>query len=309
MSSNYTVVFTPGAFGNFLSYLLDCYQTKEILPSPFESTGASHARTGSTLCSNLVSPAGKKQLSEIDPSVKRIGIVWQPDYFNYILHAYLSRANSGEYKGCGVEFLEKNFYEFIQIHPNINSVKQHIDLLKHFFNYTVDENNPTVPRHILRQFFWLQIFYSADHIVTKVNDQIKNMQNIELIDIADILEYGKLKSFLNKLFGYDLDFSAVHTKFLTLNTSLKDFLQYKHIVKSCQNKQLIPINNLSVIGEASVLYDLEKYYFDVPFFTIKDFFKDTKEILDYVKHFPPVMKQPNKLYHQHYKRFPPNVVL
>ena len=31
---------------------------------------------------------------------------------------------------------------------------------------------------------------------------------------------------------------------------------------------------------------------------------NTKEIIEYVKHFPTFMKQPNKIYHQYYKMFP-----
>ena len=35
-----------------------------------------------------------------------------------------------------------------------------------------------------------------------------------------------------------------------------------------------------------------------------DFFKNTVDIANYVRYYPDFMKQPNKLYHKHYKKFP-----
>ena len=60
---------------------------------------------------------------------------------------------------------------------------------------------------------------------------------------------------------------------------------------------------------AVILYELEEYYYDIPFFMIKDFPTNTQQLIDHVKYFPKCMTQPNKLYQQHYKKFAPNVVL
>ena len=76
------------------------------------------------------------------------------------------------------------------------------------------------------------------------------------------------------------------------------------VINSVKLGERTEIQQLSVIGEAIVFYELEKYYFDIPFFNLIDFFKNTGDIIDYIKHYPKFMKQPNKLYCQHYKRFP-----
>ena len=102
-----------------------------------------------------------------------------------------------------------------------------------------------------------------------------------------------------------MDFRQVHEQFLERNKSLKDFNKSKQIVEAVKNNQNVDTRELSVIGEALVLYELEKYFFNIPFFNIVKFFDNTQQILDYAKYFPNVMKQPNKLYHQHYERFPP----
>jgi len=309
LENSFYIIHTPGAFGNFLAYIFDCYQQKKVLPSPFVSGGASHNREKSTESFDMVLPDRVKFFEQNCYGKKVIGCVWDEEYFNYILHAYLSRTNGGQYGDCGVKFLENNFYDWALRHENVESVKENIVNIKNFFKYNIEETNKVVPRYILRQYFWFQIFYKDNHKVTKVNNKIKSMLDIDLINITDILDYKKLQSFLKKYFNFVLNFKEIHKQFIDLNVSLRDYLKYKNIIEACKNNQPISIEDLSVVGEASVFYDLEKHYFDIPFFTSKEFPKNTVEILDYVKYFPDIMKQPNKLYHQHFRRFPPNVVL
>ena len=38
------VYYTPGAFGNFLGYLIDSFSEKKLLSSPFLPSGSSHGR-------------------------------------------------------------------------------------------------------------------------------------------------------------------------------------------------------------------------------------------------------------------------
>ena len=54
--NKYAVIHTPGAFGNFVAYLVDCYQQKKLLPSPFVESGASHARIAKTKSIDMVIP-------------------------------------------------------------------------------------------------------------------------------------------------------------------------------------------------------------------------------------------------------------
>ena len=75
-------------------------------------------------------------------------------------------------------------------------------------------------------------------------------------------------------------------------------------IDAVKTSKCIEIENFSVVGEASVFYELEKHYFNIPFFNLVDFFKNTGDIIDYIKYYPDFMKQPNKLYHQYYKQFP-----
>ena len=304
MSKDFLVVHTPGAFGNFLGYLVDCHLAEKLLPSPFIHSGASHARINkNTQSLDLVVSEQQTQFAQaIDKKV--IGCVWDESYFPYILHAYYGRTNYGQYGKCGVAILEENFHQFTEMHDS-QDVRQNITVIKDFFGFEINKETQKVPRHVLRQFFWLQLFYYKDNKVIEVNNQIKLLPGVELLGIDSILDYNRLKLFLSTHFNFELDFKQVHEQFLERNQSLKDFNKSKQIVEAVKNNQNVDTRELSVIGEALVLYELEKYFFDIPFFNIVQFFDNTQQILDYAKYFPTVMKQPNKLYHQHYKRFPP----
>ena len=304
MSDTYLVVHTPGAFGNFIAHLIDCYQSNKLLPLPFVSSGASHNRHGPTQSLDMVTPGMWEKYNNSLNGKKVIGCVWKQDFFTYILHAYFSRTNGGQYGECGLEYAEKNFHDFVQKHRATERMKQNITDLKDLFGLCVDEKNPQVPRHVLRMFFWFAMFRNAENIVSLTNNKIKNLKEIQLLDIEDIIDYAKLRSFLQKELLVDLDFSDLHAEFLKKNRSLNEYMRATAIVDAVKNNQFVDTQGLSSVSEARILYELEKIYFDVPFFNIVDFFKNTKDIIEYVKYFPNFMKQPNKIYNQYYEMFP-----
>jgi hypothetical protein len=158
MTSDYLVIHTPGAFGNFIAYLVDCHLQKMLLPSPFVESGAAHSRKEITMSMDMVIPGSWEKYKEQINKKKVIGCVWEQQYFTYILHAYNSRTNNGQYGKCGVEYAEQDFYNFVKNHTASERIKQNIIDLKNLFNIQIDENNTKVPRHVLRMFFWFAIF-------------------------------------------------------------------------------------------------------------------------------------------------------
>ena len=304
MSSRYLVVYTPGTFGNFVAYLIDCHRAKQILPSPFVSSGASHNRQILTTSLNLVEPGTWENYKDNSNASRVFGCVWKQDFFTYVLHAYYSRTNGGQYGECGLEYAEKNFYNFVKEHHETERFEQHINDFKELFGLCIDEKNPQVPRHIWRMYFWFAIFKQQDNTVSIINNRRKNLTGIQLLDIEDIVDYAKIKSFMQKEFLINLDFGDIHEEFLKKNRSLAEYTRAKSIVDAVKNNQFVDTQGLSTVSEASILYELEKFYFDIPFFNIIDFFKNTKDIIEYTRYFPNCMKQPNKIYHQYYEMFP-----
>ena len=70
---------------------------------------------------------------------------------------------------------------------------------------------------------------------------------------------------LGVIFGYDLDFSELHKKFIEDNMSLKAFNLKNHIVDCVLKKVNEPIPEIDVVTEAGILFELEKYFYDIPF--------------------------------------------
>ena len=130
---------TPGAFGRFITYLIDCHQQNCVLPSPFVESGASHARRylNESLTLDMVFPEMWNIYKEKKVDKKVIGCVWQTHYFSYILHAYYGRTNEGQYGECGVKYAEKNFYSFVKNHARSDKVAQTIVDLKQLFNIEI----------------------------------------------------------------------------------------------------------------------------------------------------------------------------
>ena len=63
----YIVIHTPGTFGNYLCYILDSHLKKEMLPSPFTSSGSAHARVNFNSNNlDLASPVAYKKYKELE---------------------------------------------------------------------------------------------------------------------------------------------------------------------------------------------------------------------------------------------------
>ena len=295
------VYYTPGAFGNFLGYLIDCYNYKKILPSPLVPAGSSHGRKFHKYKNKtLVYPINldSEYQTFLEHKGDGLGLTWKPQYFFYILHAVYSRTNSGIFDECGVKAMQENFWKFYTMNeaPQLKYWKLLLMDLKKFYNFDCNEQNQVVPKLILRQLFFFYIANSNVNVVTVRNNEILHRKDLQLIDIETILDYKKLKQLLGTLFEYDLDFSELHKKFIADNMSLKAFNLKNHIVNCVINKVNEPIPEIDVITEAGILFELEKYFYDIPFHNIPEFFKDTGSIITYIKSFPEFMKSPNQLF-------------
>jgi len=307
MDRDFLVIHTPGAFGNYVAYLIDCHIKGTMLPAPFVDTGASHNRGDKkmTPAMDVVVP-GLWQEVRKHYDKKIIGCVWQSPYFKYILHACYSRTNNGQYGQCGVEYCQDDFYGFIAKHDCREDFEQDIKDLEKLFGIKVNEHHRKVPTHVLRMFFWYKMIEEENNIVTRHNENIKQYPGIDLIDITEILDYVKLRTFLAKSFDRVLDFKDIHDAFLSKNRSLHEYNKALEIFKAIKNGAHVEIDDMSVMGEAMILFYIEKHFFDIPFHTQIKFFSDTKQVIEYVKYFPHVLRQPNKLFHKHFKRFQPN---
>ena len=314
MDKTFLVVHTPGTFGSFLAWSIDCYKEKKILQSPFLASGNSHGhnieneKQIGTISWDIILPQLRRKYDQNDTDGAHIiGIHWDQKWFPYLLHAGIDRTNNGQYGVSGVAFAEKNFHEFMEKHTALLEdgtvwMKSYKPRLLEHFDFDCNHENPTVPRLVLRNLFWLNMATEKKHIVTETNQAIKS-SNHDKIDIETILDYKSFNKYLHDLFGYKLDFSEMHQQFLDKNNSLKEYQTMRRTIDSVKNGTAYDIPKMSVIGECVVMYELEKHFFDVNFFNVPFYFKNTSDITEYVKHYPKHMKNPNKFFQTHWKDF------
>jgi hypothetical protein len=299
---NKTVFYTPGAFGNYFKHLLNSYEKKKLIKGEFMPSGNSHFNG---LQHDDAYPINLDKAYEIfKQRDDGYGLVWDQQYFFMMLHSTYSRTNPGSFGECGVEYLQNNFYDFYTSQKSYK-VSNYWDLMlqdiENFYNFKCNKDNPKVPRIVLRQLFFFYITNEKQNTVTIRNNEILQ-SNLKLVSVDTILDYGKLHKLMNSLFGYDLDFAERHRKFIEKNNSLKAFNLKNKIVDTVINKKANIKINCDVLTEAGILYDLEKYFYDIPFYNIPVFFSDTDSIIQYIKSFPNYMKAPNKLFStKHYK--------
>lgn len=292
------VFHTPGAFGNYIGFLLGCKSKGKIEPDPFTQSGSSHDRQVNN-SHDIVLTDGYTQFNTCNKN--DFGIYWPTEYFFYILHSVYGRTNQGQYGACGVRALEKNTWQWFNSHQGHglpgNDLSLFLKDLETLYNFKCDQQNQVVPKNLLRHYFFFHFVNFFDNKVFIKNNMIKNNKTLQKIHIETILDYDKLKQAL----GIDFDFKRTHEKFIDKNLSLKAYDIKNSIVEAVKQNKNIAIQNLDVLTEAGVLFELEKHFYDIPFFNLNFNFQSTKDIYNYITEYPNYMRRPNNLFLQNWR--------
>ena len=293
------IFHTPGSFGNYVAFLLDCKQSGKLLESPFTKSGSSHFRKNDmTKSYDVVLTDGYEYFKK--SNVNDVAIFWHDSYFFLILHSAYGRTNNGQYGKCGVKALEENTYQWYQKHEAYNhegnDMSHFINGLKLYYNFDCNNHTPVIPPMILQHYFFLHFVKYFENKLFIKNKELRN-SNLKKISVDTILDYEKLKTCLN----IDFDFRDNHKTFKDNNASLTAFLEHKRIVREIINKNNVQIDKLDIVTKTGILYALEVYYYDIPFYNTNFKFENTKEFIDYIKGFPEYMKRPNRLFTDNWK--------
>jgi hypothetical protein len=95
-----------------------------------------------------------------------------------------------------------------------------------------------------------------------------------LINIEQILDYNKLSKLLKEYIGISLNFKDFPETFLSKNTSLTSYYIKNDIVNTILEKKQRTLPELDVIIQAGILFELEKYFYDIPFHNLNFNFKN-----------------------------------
>jgi hypothetical protein len=147
---------------------------------------------------------------------------------------------------------------------------------------------------VLRQYFFFMLFSRRENKLWKCNEQIK-ASKLRLISTTQVLDHDSLCGVMRDIFGHVLDFRDLHHKFLDSNNSLRTHNSVDTLFGAAMSGENMRID-LDVVGEACLLYRLERQHRDIPFHNVPVMFNETGDIAKYVRHFPNMMRQPNRLF-------------
>lgn len=299
------VVYTAGAHGNFISFILDCYDQNKTLPTPFNQNGNSHNQIGYVPLreTNRIElcylPEEEDHLEKIDETYDTYAIVWEGlEQFYYMMQCYIDRG--GKLVDNGIELMQKDLIAYEEKHGYPVTISSSF---RKYFNFDVRKNGQP-PRALLRNFFLLSFYNHFDNIVWKKNKSlIKRCDNrpYKKINLKDIWDYDALEKRMYGLTNKNMDFKSIHAEFLSRNRPYRQLQEIRKILTAVESKNNIVIEGLNVISEAYVIFQVERKYFDIPFHMANEFFRETAEINEYIDFFPNYMKRPNNLFKENYQ--------
>ncbi|MDK2773277.1 MAG: hypothetical protein KYX68_13810 [Flavobacterium sp.] len=168
-----------------------------------------------------------------------------------------------------------------------------------------------IPKFIVRDWYKKDFLTSIEQTYNyKIYQTIKNHkfwnnQNVYLFPMESFFSYELLKSNLKELsthFNLQLDWNREielkkeYQLGLTLDEALIQIIEVQKILEAIKNKENYNIIDLNVINEAYIYAELEKTYNFTTMPLTNTFYKNTNEIIEYLKFYP-----------NHYKAMNPNL--
>jgi hypothetical protein len=288
--------FSTGMHGHFVEHLMYCYIEGKVLPLDFNQNGNAHnSRHGDDpLLGNRKEVVSwdltkHEHYHKFEDNDKIFGLVFEDrQEFYYCYRRSLDAA--GDIKGSGIKLMCDNVHEWVrQRLVETNLLKDATTM------YNYHETSGKIPRWILRNYIIFNLISYQEHAIWKSNKQIMNLAKY-VMNLDDIFDYNRLKSKLDNCFGGNLDFKELHNNFLDANLNRSIMEKENQILKAIKRGASMSLKGLDVVSEARILYEVERRHFNLPFLIHDKFYEDTREIHEYIKHFPNYLKQPNKLF-------------
>ena len=290
---------SAGCHGHYLTYLIDrlSKKTPPIKELPFNHLGNSHNKLAYSGFSEFFADYTEIKEKVINLTGTNVVKILYSNDILYFERVAMNRANDA---GRDVNNLHKDI-SFLKSYS-----KEFYDKIHEL--YSIDNDN--VPKWLLRDAFkmgFLDIERQGSVIELKrdikwLDDNLKKNNAIHYTQVDVFFTTDTLKKELQDLdqkFALNLDFSElekIHEDFMGRNKILQTHKNTQIVLDAISNKKDIAIPPLDIIQEAWVYAQLEKKYDFVIMPMTEDFFKTTKEIVDYIT-----------LYPQHYKAMNPNL--
>lgn len=296
MESDIYVFNSAGCHGHYLTYLIDRFskKTPTITELPFNELGNSHKNisySGFLIFVNSHEHDNYKTLK----NKKIIKITYDK---NILYYERVAMCRAGD------------------ANRDINNIHTDISFLKSYNKEFYDKiykiysiKNDTVPKWLLRDAYKLGFLdwnnqgsvISSKEDIKWVEDHLKN-NNVYFLDVNIFFTIEEIKKELQKLdnmFNLNLSLEGietVHLEFLKRNKILQTQKNTEVVLDAIKENTNIEFPPLDVIQQAFVYAELERTYDFITMPLVETFFKNTKEVLDYIN-----------LYPTHYKAMNPNL--
>ena len=270
--------FVSGTHGNFLAYAINALDPNNRTDDIFTSHGTSHG----TYTRTLADAHHYSLLGQPITSTEIISITFEPS--DCLLVSLLSYSRAGDYK-----FDLKNFHINFRDQLIGTNAEKAIDGITEAYGINVRETN-SVPRSILREYFkWDYLDYSKSIVVTKVEKQVYTVPTFTF-DFKVLYNFDSFLDLLNRIIQhfslpYKVDvlwYLELWHKFISKidaiawNTNAQ---QVYHAVLANENMEI----DFNVLQESWLNARLEIVYNKEMPFMQEEYFKNTQEIIEYLK--------------------------
>ena len=311
------IIYEGGCFGSFLKFFIDKFSklTPEINKDPFTSSGTAHGMKKEDFSGRIL----KMHMSfcDINKGKKDLPVCMiLPFQKNKNDHALIYLKSAQLYRCSDNDNLididhlwqqPKDSIKTLSDHPitiSIVNYKQKICKL-----YNLPKDTKYIPKFIVRDWYKkeflnnLETTYEYKHFDLMKNYPYwkeQNMYHFPLECFFDSQYFMKEMRLMDTHFNLELDFERkqemgqIFEKHLKLDQHRMKVITAVKLIEDLDKN--IDIPELDVVAEAYIYAQCEKMFDYVQMPLVNNFFTNTREIIEYAKHYP-----------QHYKAMNPNL--
>lgn len=303
------IVFQGGTFGNFLKFFLDKFSklTPDILEEPFTDIGTSHkikTEQYSGLIQRYHPSFINDNVGEVNLPICQILPTSEVGYL-YLKESQLYRA--GDYKNSFDDAWKKDRATLQTIRQAESFIFN--DMLKSIDSLYDIKNFKIIPKWIVRDMFKLEFLdlnksthpiafnYFKNHPFFKKQKTfhfaLESFFNYDtfIINLKNLDQYHNLQID----FGRDREMRYIFDKGFNLDKFRVQIKVVEKILDALDKREETEIPELTVAQEGLLYARLEKKNDFIQMPLSRDFFKNTREILDYIDAYPDHYKAMNPL--------------
>jgi hypothetical protein len=302
------IAYLGGSHGAFLKYFVDRFSklTPPITESPFLFNGTSH-----NLSVNYSGCVNRHAFTDKYGNVIN-NYKLPPEFQNHPAiciivddESLVNFTRLGYFREDDHEFTGTQIYDFK------NTVKfsnkfflLYKDKIQSMYNIDMTKSN-VLPKLIVRDFFkflFINFNHNSHHLATKEIKKNLNKKTLPLLlsDIWNTEKFMKSMAEIDRILNLQLDLGeqakSLHIEFLNRIPLYKTFNRVDGIINAIQTETNLDCCDLDFVEQGFLHAWIEKNYKFIITPITRDFFKNTEEILEYIKYYP-----------NHYKAMNPNL--